>query len=204
MTAKNHPERLLLPLAILVATLLLLAATLAPAAPAQARGQDTQCGRGEVQSALQALPVGLYTVPQGKAGLGGGATNCRYSVWPNPDTDVYFTSSDHILGAVVNFIPLELLDVSPQEAVEILQTAEDRVFLKPAGAPDDQYVEQQLTATVFKSMNHPDFGHIVYQTKGFITQLEPGDYTSRYEWRWPIFAGDDDLHVDIVTLHIAP
>lgn len=149
---------------------------------------------------MQALPVGLFNVPQGKAGLGGGVANCRYEAFAD-GTEVTFNSSDLILGAVTNFILLELLDVTPQEAVALLQTSEDRVFLGPEGTPVDQLVAQELTETAFKHMIHPDYGHIVYQTRGFITQLEPGDYTSRNEWYWPLLGGDE-VHVETVTIHV--
>jgi hypothetical protein len=134
-----------------------------------------------------------------KAGLGGGATHCRYPVFANGATYT-FQSDDLIVGGVANFVPLELFDVTVAEAVELLRASEDRVFLGPAGTPTDELVEQELTETAFKHMIDPVYGHIVYQQKAFITQLEPGDYTSRYEWSWSLFA--PGAGVETVTIHI--
>jgi hypothetical protein len=175
----------------ILSALIILALAIFPK-NAQAKSKDSQCGTGEVQSALQALPIGFLIVDNDKAGLGAGIRHCLYTPFEE-GTTFAFDSSDHILGGFANFIPLELLGVTRQEGIELLLDAEDRIFLGPVGTPDDQLVEQELTMSAFKDMIHPELGHIVYQTKGFITELEPGTYLSRYVWRWPLLAGDETV-----------
>lgn len=202
MATITYSKRLFLPLALLFALAAILALAL-PNGTVGASQQEAQCGQGEVQAAFQALLVATANVDNMKGGLGAGASDCRYALWDDGAT-VVFSSSDFILGATANFIPLELLGVTVQEAKEILSNSEDRLFLGPVGTPADQLVEQELQETAFKHIIHPDFGHIVYQTKGFISHLEPGEYTSRYEWRWPILVGDDSLQVNTVTIQVTP
>lgn len=199
MTGKTQLSRSFV--SVIIALFLVLIVTFgATTGTARAEEHMPRCGKGEVQSAFQALPVGLWTVGESRAGLGGAATHCRLNIFDDGATYT-FRSSDLIIGGVVNFIPLEFLGVTYREAVDILLTAEDRVYMGPAGTPVDQLVEQELKASAFKSAMHPDFGHIVYQHKAFITQLEPGDYISYYVWEWPILSPGTEtetVHVEVL------
>lgn len=165
--------------------------------------QQPQCGSGEVQSTLQALPVGFVNVNNMNssvkiAGLGGGVDRCQYRLYFDGQIAT-FHASDFILGGVSWTDPYVQSGHSREEAIDEIQKIEDRVFLLRQDSSEPP-IEQQLMHTAFKDMLHPSLGHIVYQSRGYITQLEPGIYESLW------ISTVDGVEVDraTVTLEILP
>jgi len=184
---------------ILSITLVLLF-TLISVVTVVADAPEGSCGSGEIQSALQALPVGFHIVNEQlndikMAGLGEGVANCQYRFF-GPGTTSY-RASDLILGGVVYFWDYKKLGMTRQEAIDDILRIEDRVWLGPEGGP---LVEQELTYTSFKNFNHPDLGVSVYQQRALIIQLEPGVYESYWESYY-----DGELEAsNTVTLIVEP
>lgn len=138
----------------------------------QASPPESGCTLGAAQSALEATPVGLYNVGNSKAGLGDGVTNC--SAWLFLDGQTFsFNSSDFLLLGYTNFIPYEYLGLSRAEGIAMLVSAQESVYFGEAGS---SLTEVEIINTAVKTAIHPDFGKIVYQGVGFVTQLEAGDY----------------------------
>jgi hypothetical protein len=152
---------------------------------------------GEVQSVFEALPIGVFNVGDTRGGLGAGATHCRYQIAVD-GTSVSFHSSDLFFGGFGNFIPFEYLGISQEEAIALLLSSEDTVYLGPAGTPLEDLVEQELMHTAVKRTKIPGFGRVVYQNIGFITQLEPGEYVSYYEGDWIFGHEEATVHVTIL------
>ena len=160
-------------------TLLILIVSLIATVPALADSESHPCGMGEVESTLQALPVGFFNVNQSNttvkiAGLGGGTANCYVPLFRNEETYTYH-SSEFVFGGLAILSRYKDSGLSRQEGIDEISSFEERVFLGPV---DGELVEVELTQTAFKGMvdklNHEQ---IVYQVRGFITQLEPGEYS---------------------------
>lgn len=182
----------------LIILLLIAVVSLAVAVgTARADQHKPQCGQGEVQSILQALPIGVLNVDSSKGGLGAGAEHCRYQLYVD-GANVSFHSSDLFFGGFANFIPYEYLGISQAEAIELLLSSEDRAYLGPAGTPVEDLVEQELLHTAVKRTQDPTFGHVVYQNVGFITQLKPGEYTSFWESEWIWGHEEATVHITIL------
>ncbi len=179
--------------------LILVVIFLGASRSAQAGPPERHCGMGEVQAALQALPVGFYTVSNGLSdikmgGLGAGVANCQYRLFFDGQTFT-FSTSNRILGGVVYMLDYQDQGMTRSEAIQAILAIQDRVFLGPEGGP---LVEQELTTTTFKDMVHPALGHIVYQHRAIITQLPPGEYESLWMFSHPVIPDfSATVHLDI-------
>ena len=177
-----------------VTILILIVATCIPT-PAYAMPVSS-CGLGEVNAALQALPVGYYTVDQEftnikLAGLGGGVYNCQFRLFWD-DRTVTFKSTDYILGGAVMLEQYKDHGLSRLEGITELRKEDVIVRLGPLG---DELVEMDLLETTFKDAVRND-QQIVYKGVGFITQLEPGEYINQTEF---YYEGEIE---SVVTVHI--
>lgn len=176
--------------------LIMIVTFVAATGTARADEHRPQCGRGEVQSVMQALPIGLLNVDNSRAGLGAGAAHCYYQMAID-GSSVSFHASDLFFAGFANFIPYEYLEISQHEAIELLLSSEDRVVLGPAGTPLEDMVEQELKRTAVKRTKIPPYGRVVYQNIGFITQLEPGEYISYWESEWIFGPEEATVHITI-------
>jgi hypothetical protein len=154
---------------------------LAPSVSARSTPKDKihHCGPGEVNSVLQALPVGFTLVNDfnnsiKKAGLGGGVGHCQFRVFFDGATFTY-CERDLILGGLVWLDPYKAQGISRDEAIASISAIQDIIEFGPVGG---SLVDQDLEYTSFKDVNHPVLGLTVYQQRAFTAQLDPGEYES--------------------------
>ncbi len=162
----------------LITTIAVVMMAIGVTAPAQAERRLT-CGPGEVNAAFQALPVGFHIVnEQGSnnkmAGLGGAIAACQYRVFFDGATFT-FREGEPFVGGIIWLNEYKDLGISRQEAIADINTIVDTVTLNKVGDPP---VEQDLMSSAFKNFEHPQLGQTVYQSRGFITELEVGTYES--------------------------
>ncbi len=145
-------------------------------------GQDQRCGWGEVEAVLQAGPVGyinatdFLTRPR-RAGVGGGVERCQFRVFDDGQTYV-FKAGDFVFGGVTWLFDYPNWGFTLAEAIDDLEATEDRIWFGPSGG---ELVEQDLEQSAYKQFHRPDWGLTLYQNRGFIAQLEPGEYTCHWE-----------------------
>jgi hypothetical protein len=118
-------------------------------------------------------------------------SNCQYRVFRDGATYT-FCEDDFIVGGIVAYWDYKVDGISRAEAIGILETAVDRVWLDG--------VEQTLRVTAYKDLNSVNLGVIVYQVRAFVTQLQPRDYVSLWVATYP----DGSSDTATVYLHILP
>ncbi|MGD2130995.1 MAG: hypothetical protein PVG42_14395 [Lysobacterales bacterium] len=145
-------------------------------------GAEGQCGWGEVESTFQALPVGYFHVTDfgtehRLAGLGGGYENCQFRVFADGQTYT-FNAGDFVVGGVVYMFDYPNWGFTRAEAIDDTEAIEDHIWFGPTGG---ELVEQNVERTGYKQFVRPDWGLTLYQSRGFVAQLTPGEYTSYWE-----------------------
>ncbi len=187
-------------LVVLVALVGALLPGVAPIAAAStgadlnAAAVQERCTRGDAEALFQVSPLPAQVMrPRGQdhPGLLEAYSNCQYRVFRDGAT-VTFCEDDFIVGGIVAYWDYKVDGISRAEAIGILETAVDRVWLDG--------VEQTLRVTAYKDLNSVNLGVIVYQVRAFVTQLQPGDYVSTWVATYP--DGPDDTAT--VYLHILP
>ena len=168
----------------LIVILSILIIALIAALPASADGEDYHCGMGEAMSAIQAFTVGSSVVNVDSsvkmAGLGGGVANCRVHVASAllglPTTYTFHSSEYFAIG--INWLSgYKNSEISRQEAIDGLNSIEDRIYIGPVGGP---LVEVDLIYSAFKNVYRND-SVAVYQTRHYLAHLEPGEYEVYWE-----------------------
>ena len=126
---------------------------------------------------------------------------CQYRAFFDGE-HVTFQENDWFVGGIVWFADYQQLGQTREEGIAELEKYTDRLWLSEIG-PDGEVgtpVEQSLMETAYKNLDTPDFGLIVYQHRGVILHLPPGDYLSTLE----ISFEGAVIEVDEVTVHVLP
>ncbi len=115
---------------------------------------------------------------------------CQYRIFRDGETFT-FCEDDFFLGGTVVFWDYKVAGISRAEAIAEMELASDRVWLDG--------VEQVLERTAYKNLKSVNLGLLVYQVRGFVTQLPPGDHVSVWVGSFP---GTPDetatVHLDIL------
>ncbi len=126
---------------------------------------------------------------------------CQYRLF-NDGAEYTFNEDDVFLGGASLIYDYKAAGVTRAEAIAEIEMVETRVWLAEV-LPDGEageLVEQPLMRTAYKNFIHDLFGLVVYQQRGFITQLPPGDYVSTWVARLPEVFDETAT----VYLHILP
>jgi hypothetical protein len=96
------------------------------------------------------------------------------------------------LGGVVWISDYKERGLARSQGISEIEASQDRVWLAevlPGGAIGE-LIEQPLVRSAYKNFVHSVFGLTVYQHRGFITQLPPGEYVSVWRSSYPGFPDD--------------
>jgi hypothetical protein len=135
-----------------------------------------------VQRLFQTFPIQYVNYLNGRPMVGEAVGNCQYRLFVDGET-VTFSEDDFFLGGIVELSDWKAQGITRKEGIQQIADTTDRAWLAPVlsdgtlGSP----VEQTLLVTSYKDGFNPIFGRFVYQHRGFITQLEPGEYLSIWE-----------------------
>jgi hypothetical protein len=156
--------------------------------------QEERCGVGDVAALFQAGPVAAAMRLRGQdhPGLLGALSRCQYRVFGGSFGVDTFCEDDFILGGIVYLYDYKAVGVSRADAITELDLATDRVWIDG--------VEQALERTTYKDITLSIFGRSVYQHRGVIIRLPPGDHVSVWHGTYPGYP-DETVTVD---LHILP
>jgi hypothetical protein len=163
--------------AALVVALVLLAGVVVLPAPAQAE-RERSCSYGEAAALFEALPPLFTFKPREDPD---GYPDCQFRLFLDGET-VTFTEDDWFLAGAVYFLPYQWFGLTRDEAIEVLDTIESRLWIAEVddGVAGD-LVEQTLMHTGYRGFHSPFFGLVVYRQVGLITRLPVGEYQSVFE-----------------------
>jgi hypothetical protein len=170
------------------------------ASPVQA-ASPTLCTRGMAQSMLQSFGVTVFVQESRGIRRVDGFDECMYRLFADGE-HFTFSEDEFFLGRTGYFFPYRAEGVSRAEAIAEIEMIVDRVWIATV-APDGtrgELVEQPLIYTAFKNVISEEEGPLVYQQRGFIAQLPPGDYVTILVTSFP---GEPD-GMATVSLHIEP
>jgi hypothetical protein len=181
-------------LALLVALVASLLPGVSPIVAVSAATQPERCTIGDASALFQVSPLPNQVMrPRGQdhPGLLDAYSRCQYRVFRDGETFT-FCEGDFFMGGTVAFFDYKAAGISRAAAIAELELATDRVWLDG--------VEQILQRTAYKDLMSVNLGLIVYQVRGFIIQLPPGDHISTWVGTFPGFPDDTAT----VTIHILP
>lgn len=156
--------------------------------------RQAPCTMGDASALFQVSPLPSQIMrPRGQdhPGLLEAYSRCQYRFFRDGETFT-FCEDDFIVGSKVPNFDYKASGLSRAEAIAELELDVDRVWLDG--------VERVLQRTSYRDLYSVNFGLIVYQVRGFVTQLPPGDHVSAWLGTYPGFPDD----TAIVTLHILP
>jgi hypothetical protein len=169
--------------------------------PASA-ARDATCTSGDAQAFFETVPVAAAMWRRGHEhpGILESLNSCQYRVFWDGETHT-FHESDYIVGGIAYLYDYKVLGITRKEAIADMQLIGDRVWLAPrlADGTLGAFVEQTLTYTAYKGITDPVNGQLVYQHRGFITQLPAGEYVSYWVNTYPGFP-DFTATVNLVIL----
>ena len=174
----------------ILAVAVVVAATLAPARPAQASGGD-RCSYGDARSQFETLPLTFD----------GTNPPCTYRLFGFGPTFT-FSEQDFFLGGIVRRVAYQD-EASRLSAIATVETLRVRVWLAEidANGATGPLVEQVVERTAIKSNNYEPFGTHVWAQFGIIRNLPAGEYLS-VTVRYP--NGVNPLPPDVVRLVVTP
>lgn len=181
-------------LALLIALVASLLPGVSPVVGASAATQPERCTIGDASALFQVSPLPNQVMrPRGQdhPGLLDAYSRCQYRLFRDGETFT-FCQDDFFLAGTVAFFDYKAAGVSRAEAIAEMELFNDRVWLDG--------VEQALSRTAYKDLNSVTLGLTVYQVRGFIAHLPPGDHVSVWVGSYP--GTPDDIAT--VYLHILP
>jgi hypothetical protein len=173
-----------------------VAPTVVAASAADSPGaiQPVTCSLGDVSALLEVSPLPSQVMRargQDHPGLLDAYAQCQYRLFRDGETFT-FCEDDYIFGSKVANYDYKASGLSREEAIAELDQNVDRAWLDG--------IERILEASSYKDLYSVTFGLTVYQVRGFIAKLSPGDHVSTWLGRYPGFPDDTAT----VTLHILP
>ena len=181
-------------LALLIALVASLLPGVSPIVAVSAATQPEGCTFGEASALFQVSPLPNQVMrPRGQdhPGLLDAYGRCQYRFFRDGETFT-FCEDDFFLASTVVFWDYKTAGISRAEAIAEMELASDQVWLDG--------VERVLDRTAYKDLNSANLGLLVYQVRGFVAQLPPGDHVSVWVGSFP--GAPDD--VATVNLHILP
>jgi hypothetical protein len=181
-------------LALLIALVASLLPGVSPIVAVSAATQPEPCTIGDASALFQVSPLPNQVMrPRGQdhPGLLEAYGRCQYRLFRDGETFT-FCEDDFFLGGTVAFWDYKASGISRADAIAEMELSTDRVWLDG--------VEQVLQRTAYKDLNSLNLGLVVYQVRGFIGQLPPGDHVSVWVGSYPGIPDD----IATVNLHILP
>lgn len=184
---------------VAIASLLVVAATVALTSGISADPPEDHCNTGNVNSAFQAWAPGVKLWDRGLdyGGLAEGVGLCQYRTFYD-GAEVCFCEDDIFLGGTTVYVSPDPPDgMSQSEAREWLAQFETELSITPDGGETS---ELDVMRTAIKGGPHVTRGQVVYQQYGVFFQLPVGDYTTTYRDYHPDWGGWWEANVRVRVL----